>query len=235
MIVKTKRKFELLILERAFVKIQKIIDIADKEIGFLGISQRIGDTFVIHDVYITEQEVSDTTCILDPEGLEKLIDPLLEQGIDLNNLRFWGHSHVNMTCGPSAQDTRQIEDLLQDVPDYFIMGIFNKKNENYVEIHLKEEDLIICNVPIKIEEDSLTLSIKKEIEEKVKRKNYSRGSWYNHQYIPHNVEYDSIFDTRNISIEIDDEDLEIEDVDSYIEMDDEDLEIENFYKKRVKK
>ena len=52
-----------------------------------------------------------------------------------NKLRFHGHSHVNMGVSPSGVDTKYQDDILKNLNDFYIFGIFNKREDNYLIIY----------------------------------------------------------------------------------------------------
>jgi hypothetical protein len=183
--VKTKRNYRVLVDQMAKDKIDAIINLCNEEVGFLGCVERDDEVFYITDVYLFEQEVSSTTCELDPVSQAKLVQEIMckndsDTAIKLvNSMRFWGHSHVRMGVTPSNQDDRQIEELVQDCDDFFIMGIFNKRGETYFEIHLVSEQIIISEVPMLVYSPERVLiedQIKKELEDKLTVKKYQ----YNH-------------------------------------------------------
>ena len=136
-----------------------------EEIGWLGRVHRTGSDFVCDELYIPEQEVHGTTTEITPEGLDKLANELMESGNseDINNLKLWGHSHVNMGVSPSGQDDSQLRDFMGD-SDFFIRMIMNKRGKYKVDIYLNDVDLVYENV------DMITISERNiEREEQIKQ------------------------------------------------------------------
>lgn len=111
-------------------KMRYYIDKTDKEIGWLGYVENLGNnTYVITDVFLVKQQVHSATTEILPDGLAQMANDLLSQGEEgikkYNSIRLWGHSHVNMAPTPSAQDNKQMEDFASN--DYYIRLIGNKE------------------------------------------------------------------------------------------------------------
>jgi len=179
----------------ALNKMKAYIELNDKEVGWLGTAFKTGiNTYCIEDVFLLEQEANSVTTEINPDALEHFIQEHIDDMRLINNLKIWGHSHVNMSTSPSGQDDKQMEDFIQSQYDFFIRIIGNKKNElrvdlyNYetgivyqqlsfdeqipIEINALYEQLIEINNTInEIQENNynrLIPIIKEEIKEKVK-------------------------------------------------------------------
>ncbi|OGE75418.1 MAG: hypothetical protein A3K05_00145 [Candidatus Doudnabacteria bacterium RIFCSPHIGHO2_01_48_18] len=113
----------------AFQDNSHLVDICPAEVGWMGHVRRVGNDFLIHRIFLVEQEVSGSTCELDSEALAGYAVSCLSEpdGEELfNSIRFWGHSHANMGTSPSGQDESQLHDLANRGGDFFLRGIFNK-------------------------------------------------------------------------------------------------------------
>lgn len=131
----------------ALEKMNVIVEISSKEVGWLGTARqlRTGD-FLIDDVYLFDQEVSYAQCEMSTEGLEAFAVELLEQpdGDELyDNLRVWGHSHVNMGTSPSAQDNSQMDLFRENGCEWFIRIIANKAGRLEVTVFMYRNHLVI--------------------------------------------------------------------------------------------
>lgn len=163
----------------ALDKMALYVQACDKEIGWLGRVTKVQNMFVIEDVYLFKQEVHATTCEISPEGLADFVTDMYVNHSDiaddvLNNLRLWGHSHVNMAVSPSGQDNTQINTFKEANP-WFIRVIANKAGEMEFSIFDFEQGIQFRNVKwIEYRENQLTLEeiIKAEIKEKVTTKTY---------------------------------------------------------------
>jgi hypothetical protein len=182
----------------ANAKMQHYVDIVADEVGWLGIVEELesGD-YLIEDVYLFEQRVSTATTEITEDALATFATEMLKRddGMEImNKLRFWGHSHVNMGTGPSAQDDSQMDTFESSGHDFFIRGIYNKKGEVNLCVYDYARGVIINHPPWAIyheEEESLRDEIEQEVKEKVTRMSsmygkpyYNRGKVNTDQY-PH--------------------------------------------------
>lgn len=123
----------------ALDKMKEYIRQSSLEIGWLGTAERVGNKkYMITDVFLFKQEVHSTTTEITPEGLSEFAMELMQQdnGMEIwNNMRVWGHSHVNMSTSPSGQDDKQMETFLENENEFFIRIIGNKKNEFKIDIY----------------------------------------------------------------------------------------------------
>jgi hypothetical protein len=75
----------------------------------------------------------------------------------VNHKRFHGHSHVNMSTGPSGIDENFYQDILSQVNDYFIITITNKRNEYTTRFYDVANNIMYEEVPIQLIQDDGTL------------------------------------------------------------------------------
>ena len=115
MSVKLMKGFEpkIFINVNAMNKMKEYIRQSSLEIGWLGTCEKLDNSsYYIGDVFLFKQEVHATTTEITTEGLSEFAMELLStnDGIEIwNNMKVWGHSHVNMGTSPSSQDDKQIE------------------------------------------------------------------------------------------------------------------------------
>jgi len=136
----------------ALTKMQLYVEECEDEIGWLGIGYRDEATNVIliTDVFLFDQEVHSTTTEISPEGLGKFGEQLLqtEEGMEIwNNLKVWGHSHVNMGTSPSKTDDSQMETFAEIGHDWFIRIIANKKSDMRIDLYYYDQGIIYHNLP----------------------------------------------------------------------------------------
>lgn len=163
--VRILKNFEpiLTINKIAMDKMKEYIDQSKLEIGWLGCAERTKEGYCIDDVFLFEQEVHSTTTEITTEGLNNFAMELMseENGLEKwNNMRVWGHSHVNMTTSPSSQDEKQMDLFIENPNDFFIRIIGNKKGSFKIDIWDFELGLIY-------EDMNYTISYEKEVEEQV--------------------------------------------------------------------
>jgi hypothetical protein len=177
------------IQKEALEEMYHFVNLCDKEIGWLGTVEREDDeTFVIQEVFLLEQDVSHTHTKFDPDSIAKFYNEILqlENGNDLaNQMKFWGHSHVNMDTFASGQDDLQMDEFRDNGNEWFIRGIFNKKGKISFTIYLYTEKLIIKDVEWCVLNEfdwNKEAAIKKEIETKVKT-SYQHNTSHGHSSI----------------------------------------------------
>jgi hypothetical protein len=140
----------VLISPEAYKRMQLYIELAAKEVGWLGTVTRLenGD-FFIDQSFLLEQEVTPTETELSVEGQNKLVNELLvrgDEGLELvNRMRFWGHSHVRMGTSPSGTDERTMERWQSEGLPWAVRGIFNKLGRAEFTIYLYEDGYRICD------------------------------------------------------------------------------------------
>lgn len=193
---------DVIIHPDALTKMQLFVENCEDEIGWLGTATKSKNTITIHDVFLFDQEVHSTTTEITPEGLGEFAETLLQEpdGIEVwNNLKVWGHSHVNMSVFPSGQDDSQMETFADSGHDWFIRIIANKQGDLRVDLYSFELGIIYNDLPWKkditekeweIEEQIKALhqlleeiktgrikkfedAIKKEMNKKVRKKSYT--------------------------------------------------------------
>lgn len=178
-------KPEVYIEPLALNKMQLFVTHCDDEIGWLGVCIKTTEkgvpTYTIKDVLLFEQEVNGATCEIDESCMAKFAEELLmhEDGVEMyNNIRVWGHSHVNMEVSPSSQDETQFDKLIEGSDDYFIRIIANKKGDLKLDLHDKSLGITFNNVAWKeVYDKSSEFEVLREIKEKVKKKTYTRPSY----------------------------------------------------------
>jgi hypothetical protein len=135
----------------AINKMQIYVEECPDEVGWLGTARRHGGDILIEDVFLFDQEVHATTTEITPEGLcefgEQLIQKDPDKGADVwNNIKMWGHSHVNMGITPSTQDDSQMKAFAEGGQDWFLRIIANKKGELKVDVYNYEHGVIYLDL-----------------------------------------------------------------------------------------
>ena len=176
------KKREILFHPKAYEKIALIVAKGGSdEIGWLGYAEPLGQDFLVTDVFVPKQRVHSATTEIDEDGLAEHAMKLIEEGeVDkVNQIRFWGHSHVNMSVSPSGQDDSQMEVFSKNCDDFFIRCIANKKGEIDFSLYLFKEGLQIDHVSWRIfypVEEDLTSIVEEEIKGNVS-KIHTATSW----------------------------------------------------------
>lgn len=128
--IETTNKPKIIISTTAGLKMSELVRNCTKEVGWHGFVERIDDlTFKITDIVVYPQTVTGATVTTDEtEYALWLLDISTE---DLKTMRFQGHSHVNMTCSPSATDLDLYNKYLSALnnDDFYIFFICNKRGD----------------------------------------------------------------------------------------------------------
>lgn len=120
----------------SYVKMQSLVAQADKEIGWYGTVDKVGDnSYVITDILVPPQEVTGATVTCEDNEFAEW-----KQGLDddtFNKLRFHGHSHVNMGVTPSGTDENFQTDTVSQLGgnDFYIFLIVNKRGDMTVRLY----------------------------------------------------------------------------------------------------
>ena len=179
----------------AWEKIQFIVDHESMEIGWFGTVDHDpkSNTYVITDIFITEQRRHGATCEQSAKGLNELTSEIIrdqslsseEKRDRLNTFNFWGHSHVNMGVSPSCEDIANAKRFAGK--DFLITGIFNKKGDVRLDFWDFKNNLHYTELPIRKRwhlSDETVTKIISDINTKVKEitfePSYSYGSQYSH-------------------------------------------------------
>jgi hypothetical protein len=144
------------------------------EIGWLCAAKRddAGNIF-IYDAFLFRQDVHHTTTEITPEGLTEFATDLLTlpNGMELwNDIKAWGHSHVNMGVTPSGQDDKQMRDFANVGFPWFIRIIGNKKGDMRVDLWDYAARIEYSNLEWEVAED--------EREDEVSLKMQQLEDWY---------------------------------------------------------
>lgn len=153
-------KSSIYITRPAYNRIRAIVQASNLEVSMLGEVEIKDKNVIITEIHIPRQTRSAAFTEIVHDGISEL----LESGVDPSKVKCWIHSHVNMGVSPSGQDVSQAKELMKD-SDWFIRGIFNKKNEYTLSLHWNN---LIVDCELLILEDNVEdiEAIKREIEEK---------------------------------------------------------------------
>lgn len=174
---KTYGKAEVHICKTAYDKMQALISECSKEIAWHGTIERDEEkpyVFWITDILVFPQTVTGATVTCDDTeyALWLYSD---EVGDNFDKLRFHGHSHVNMGVTPSGTDETYRENLMQNVNDFYVFGIFNKRDDYNLIIYDVENNIMFENSDIDyyIPLDESGVWAKEQMEAKVKEQTFT--------------------------------------------------------------
>lgn len=137
----------------AYLKMRKLVDDTSTEIGWYGTVDKLPgiNSYIIKDIIVYPQIVTGATCEQDEDKMFEFEMSLTDEQV--NHKRFHGHSHVNMSTGPSGVDESFYRDILSQTTDYFIITITNKRKEYTTRFYDIENNILYTDVPINIVTD----------------------------------------------------------------------------------
>jgi hypothetical protein len=143
---------KILISDHAYRRMCLIVEMAPKEVGWLGTVDRMpSGNFYIDEIFVPEQEVTGAETDPTDEGQFKVMNELAEMGEEgmkkIERLRFWGHSHVFMGTSPSGTDENTPLNYERLGLPWFIRGIFNKLGRAEFTVYLFEEGHRFVDAP----------------------------------------------------------------------------------------
>ena len=145
-------------------------DAAKGEISGMGLVEKIGDMFVVTEIYLLKQKCSFSTTEINSDDLGKLMLELAGQGKE-SSLKLWWHSHASMDTFWSGTDNDTAK--LLSGSNWMFRIVVNK--------HSKLKASLDVNTPFHHVLDNIQVSVydpdagrisklcKKEVKEKVKQ------------------------------------------------------------------
>lgn len=138
-----KRKAVIYFTADAWNKMTALIREFETEVQWHGCVRRLSENeFEIYDILVFPHVVSGSEVKSDPARYTEWINSLDDE--TFNDLRFHGHSHVNMGCSPSSVDAKYRKDIVTQLPvpqtetdedSFYLFLILNKKGEWTGEIY----------------------------------------------------------------------------------------------------
>lgn len=137
-LMESTEKAHLTFTATAYVKMQFLIHKFSGEVAWHGVCRRTSDDkseFVVEDILVYPQEVGSATVNTDQQDYQEWLYNQPDEVF--NNIRFQGHSHVNMPVNPSGVDLDHQKNLLSQMADdmFYVFVIWNKRNERTVMIY----------------------------------------------------------------------------------------------------
>jgi len=150
------RKARVLFTPTAWIKMVTLLDMFDKEVGWYGVADRLGDEekdeYLISDIIVYPQSVTAATVEMDdPEDLARWRIEHLEDDRFLS-LRMHGHSHVRMGTSPSGVDLDHQKTILEQMSDdgFYIFMIYNKSLSKTVKIYDLKKNIMFGDKDITV-------------------------------------------------------------------------------------
>lgn len=135
-------------------KMQELVEQSSIEVGWLcEVEKADKNNYYVSAIHIPTQKAHASTTEIETEGLLEITNELLalEDGMErINNIRLWGHSHVNMTPAPSGQDQQQMKLFVDNGCDYFFRLICNKQGIMKIDFFNYKDGLVYSDINYEI-------------------------------------------------------------------------------------
>lgn len=136
-----KRKATISFSTSAWIKMQALITHFNTEVQWHGLVYRISQTeFLVYDILVPPHTVTATSVESDQEEYEEWINNIEDS--TFNNLKFHGHSHVDMDVNASSVDVEYRKKIVSQMSipsenedEFYIFLIANKQGKNSAEIY----------------------------------------------------------------------------------------------------
>lgn len=184
------KEIQLLIPLATYRKIMAYASICETEIsGFADVEYNIErNVFIAGEVYLPEQDATEVAVHFEEETMSKFMMERIEAGAK-QLPRIWWHSHVDMTAYLSRTDEDTLEELQNET--FIIALVVNKKKEMAAKAYvcvesettvfgetIKKKEWIAIDpliARVELEYERIPETLKKEVGEKVKKKEYQRS------------------------------------------------------------
>lgn len=142
-----ERKATVVFSGVAFAKMLMLVHHFSKEVAWHGVCTRDDEDaskFYISDILVYPQTVTGVTVDMDQKEYSEWIAKNALDDDRFCNLRFQGHSHVNMGVSPSGEDLHHQSDILDQLPDdgFYIFAIVNKSLSMWFNVFDLRENVV---------------------------------------------------------------------------------------------
>lgn len=195
------KKAYMIFSPKAYTKMMYLISANKDEVGWHGfVKRKKENVFYIYDIEVYPQIVTGATVETDEVEYPNWIGIMAEND-SFFDLRFHGHSHVNMSCTPSSTDLNNRNAYLTQFKDnsdkdmFYLFVIMNKRGEHTAEIYDYTNNIVYENDDIFIDvkiDDSYISKWGEETKELVQKKimkpskeylmELQKGDWLHEQY-----------------------------------------------------
>lgn len=145
------QKAKVLFMEDTFAKMKLLIATQDKEVGWHCLARKVepeegyANQYEVYDIMVYPQEVTGSTVNTNNEEFSQWLYNRPDE--EFNNIRFHGHSHVNMGVSPSGVDKDMYADWLDDLAkgmpnQFYIFSIWNKRGEHWMNIYDMDDNVL---------------------------------------------------------------------------------------------
>lgn len=149
------RKATVVFSEMAHTKMTTLVHAFSDEVAWHGVAYRdedeSKDRYYIRDILVYPQTVTGATVNTDQVKYQEWL--MAHDDETFNNIRFQGHSHVNMGVSPSGVDTTHQEQIVAQLEDdmFYIFMICNKKGDVFTRIYDMKKNVMFESADVTIE------------------------------------------------------------------------------------
>jgi proteasome lid subunit RPN8/RPN11 len=172
----------------ALVKMGAIVELADEEVSWYCSVEEAGTDYIITGAFLVGQEAGPAEVEHTTDGQVALAEELLSTpgGRDIIlKLRGWGHSHVDMSTNPSAEDCKTFSEFIATGKPFSIRLICNKKGHMEWTVYRASDNLIFRDVrwfpylPEMLDKEGLAKEVSEKVKKAPARADSYRGGYFN--------------------------------------------------------
>lgn len=146
-----EKKAKVIFTPKAFLKMTSLVAEWTSEIAWHFLAKRDPDDpvgFILYDVIVYPQKVTGATVEMDEAEYNKWQLGFSDE--EFNHIRGQGHSHVNMSVGPSTTDIDHQEKIVCQLNEssenpFYIFVIINKRHEIHFDVYDVENNIVYEN------------------------------------------------------------------------------------------
>jgi proteasome lid subunit RPN8/RPN11 len=148
-----------------------IVDTCKDEVGWVGLVTKKDNTYVVEEIFLPRQGAHGSECEILSAGYVPIEEEMTRRGTFdrmFTDLKFWGHSHVNMGVGPSGPDRQSSIKKATDAGDYFIRAICNKEGRMHLSFFDNAKGVAYENIDWQVDDGVDKKAIKEKFSELVR-------------------------------------------------------------------
>lgn len=148
-----------------------IVDHCRIEVGWVGLVKKLGPRiYCVDEIFVPAQVADATNCDILKDGYGDIELALNARGTPerIFDLKYWGHSHVEMDVFASGDDKRTALHKAEQ-SDYFIRGICNKKGAMHLSFFDGDAGIAYENIDWLVDDKLDKDAIKKKYQEMVEK------------------------------------------------------------------
>jgi hypothetical protein len=141
------KQYKILVTDDVAKKMNFLTQICDVEISGLGtVHEHVDGTIVVDGLYVFKQQCNPGFTQIDREDLSAFYTKMIEDGKEeeINRMKFWWHSHVNMPVFWSGTDIQNMVDLNNS--NYLVSIVTNKSSDWKAAVKIKSPSILLDNV-----------------------------------------------------------------------------------------